>query len=175
MEIAPRRRHLAYDPWEDIEAFAEWEVSVTGRLPDGYLGLCGFGARKIWIKAGQPEWQMRSTLTHELLHAERGPVPAGQQKAEERAVELLTAKRLVDPVVYDALPAGGVGRAIAGTALSTSDLAACRLLGVDKTTLRVYAGWRRRVTASGAVRVWDRHRMMGDERRRGGLGRHERP
>jgi len=52
----------------------------------------------IEMATGMTQAERRSTLTHELIHVERGPVPPQCRDEEERIVERLAARRLI-PVV----------------------------------------------------------------------------
>ncbi|MDO5678671.1 MAG: hypothetical protein Q4G35_14335 [Propionibacteriaceae bacterium] len=61
----------------------------------GARGWTLFEHRVILIKPGLHPWQNRATVTHELLHAHRGAVPAHMQAREERIVNRETARRLI--------------------------------------------------------------------------------
>lgn len=83
---------------------AEVEVSCTHRLPDHIMGLQR-GAR-IWLCRTLTQAERRCTLTHELVHRERGPVPADPAAAarEEAIVEEISARRLITlPQLADGL------------------------------------------------------------------------
>lgn len=53
--------------------------------------------RRIWLARGLTQAERRCTLTHELVHRERGPVPIDPVGAtrEERVVEEISSRRLI--------------------------------------------------------------------------------
>jgi len=53
--------------------------------------------RRIWLNATLTQAERRCTLTHELVHRERGPLPADEAAAarEERLVDEIAARRLI--------------------------------------------------------------------------------
>lgn len=59
-------------------------------------GLTSFSLRKVWICRRLRQVHRRCTLTHELIHLERGPVPEHLQEQEERIVNELAARRLIE-------------------------------------------------------------------------------
>lgn len=62
--------------------------------------------RRIWLNATLTQAERRCTLTHELVHRERGPVPAGAGAAarEERIVDEIASRRLITiPSLIDGL------------------------------------------------------------------------
>lgn len=64
-----------WHPWRMLrDRCIEVDVSCRGRLPDRVMGL-QLGGR-IWLCATLTQAERRCTLTHELVHRERGPVPA---------------------------------------------------------------------------------------------------
>jgi hypothetical protein len=70
-------------------------VSCRYGLPDRIMGL-QLGDR-IWLSRILTQAERRCTLTHELVHRERGPVPEDPLAAarEERVVEEISARRLI--------------------------------------------------------------------------------
>ncbi|BBZ27515.1 hypothetical protein MMAD_18100 [Mycolicibacterium madagascariense] len=78
-------------------------MSCRYRLPDRIMGL-QLG-RRIWLARGLTQAERRCTLTHELVHRERGPVPTEPTAAarEERVVDEIAARRLI---TYEALAEG---------------------------------------------------------------------
>jgi hypothetical protein len=70
-------------------------VSCRYRLPERVMGL-QLG-RRIWLAHGLTQAERRCTLTHELVHRERGAAPADPAAAarEERAVDEIAARRLI--------------------------------------------------------------------------------
>jgi hypothetical protein len=62
--------------------------------------------RRIWLSRGMTQAERRCTLTHELVHRERGPVPRDPAEAarEERIVDEIAARRLITvPALADGL------------------------------------------------------------------------
>lgn len=54
---------------------------------------------RIWLSRALTQAERRCTLTHELVHRERGPVPgdpAGAER-EERIVDEIASRRLITP------------------------------------------------------------------------------
>jgi uncharacterized protein DUF955 len=53
--------------------------------------------RRIWLARGLTQAERRCTLTHELVHRERGPVPVDPVGAarEERVVDEISSRRLI--------------------------------------------------------------------------------
>lgn len=84
------------------------------------------GAR-IWLCSTLTQAERRCTLTHELVHRERGPVPTDPAAAarEEQIVDEITARRLI------ALPA-----LVAGLRWTRNPIELAEQLWVDEPTLR---------------------------------------
>ncbi|AAN12603.1 metallo-protease [Mycobacterium phage Che9c] len=85
-----------WHPWRTLrDQHADIDVSCRYRLPDHIMGLQR-GAR-IWLCRTLTQAERRCTLTHELVHRERGPVPADPADAarEERMVDEIAARRLI--------------------------------------------------------------------------------
>jgi hypothetical protein len=79
-------------------------VSCRYRLPYRIMGL-QLG-RRIWLCATLTQAERRSTLTHELVHRERGPLPTDPRGAarEERILDEIAARRLITmPALVDGL------------------------------------------------------------------------
>lgn len=89
-------------PWRRLRALAH--VTLLWH-DDGPMGLTNFPAQTISIRRGLDQAQRRSTVLHECLHAERGPVPMGLAAKEEVAVRKLAAQLLLPDVraIGDAL------------------------------------------------------------------------
>lgn len=66
-------------------------------LPEGVFETCDVTSGSITLNPGQTQAERRSTLTHELVHLERGQVPACPIAAgrEEQAVNAEAARRLI--------------------------------------------------------------------------------
>lgn len=84
---------MSFHPWRSLrdrrELGLEWEDS------DEFLGHFDHSCDKVTITTGMSQAERRSTLTHELIHHERGPVVPGCEAAEERVVDDLAARRLI--------------------------------------------------------------------------------
>lgn len=70
---------------------------LTVRIADlqGALGVTAFRERCIYLRPGMTFAEWRSTLTHELVHAYRGAVPADEAAREEVLVQHATARLLI--------------------------------------------------------------------------------
>src|SRR5690349_194413 len=129
-----------YNPWTDLAE--DWpEVSVvlapmTGRL----LGEVRYPV--IALRAGTSAAQRRSTLTHELIHLERGVDDCGPWLGrEELAIEREAACRLIPlPRLVTALrgQGGSENRAALAAALDVdSQILSTRLDGLSKAEKRL--------------------------------------
>ena len=103
----------------------------TARLGGAVMGLWDESTRTLWLDAGLTPAERRSTLAHELVHAERGDVPCGDDVLDARQelwVEREAARRLVrwEALVEAARWSEG------GDVREVADL-----LGVDVETVRV--------------------------------------
>lgn len=96
---------FSWHPWRTLRVrYPEVDVSCHYRLPDHLMGL-QLG-RRIWLCRTLTQAERRCTLTHELVHRERGPVPADPAAAdrEERTVNEISARRLITlPSLIDGL------------------------------------------------------------------------
>ena len=86
-----------WHPWRHLRHHHEHVTVLFAELPDGLIGytvLCWF-----WfvIGASLTQVERRCTLTHELEHIRRGPLPPDPHLAarEENVVDELAARRLV--------------------------------------------------------------------------------
>lgn len=85
-----------WHPWRMLrDHHDDVVVACRYRLPDRIMGL-QIG-RRIWLARGLTQAERRCTLTHELVHRERGPVPADPAAAarEELAVDDIASRRLI--------------------------------------------------------------------------------
>lgn len=85
-----------WHPWRTLrEQHDDVVVSCRYGLPDRIMGL-QLGDR-IWLSRILTQAERRCTLTHELVHRERGPVPTDPVGAarEERMVDEISARRLI--------------------------------------------------------------------------------
>lgn len=72
-------------------------ISIDPDLVDE-LGRVDFSTHTISLAADLTDGEFRSTLTHEIVHLLRGPVPAPRQNLEELMVERETATILIPEV-----------------------------------------------------------------------------
>lgn len=87
---------FAWHPWRALRVrYPDVEVSCYATLPDRLMGLQQ--GESIWLCRSLTQVERRCTLTHELVHRERGTVPRGRVAAEreERIVNEITARRLI--------------------------------------------------------------------------------
>lgn len=85
-----------WHPWRTLrDHHIDVDVTCRYQLPDRFMGL-QLG-RRIWLCATLTQAERRCTLTHELVHRERGSVPEDPvaAAAEERAVDAIAARRLI--------------------------------------------------------------------------------
>lgn len=96
---------VLWHPWRILRTeHADVDVSCRYRLPDHLMGM-QHGLR-IWLCTTLSQAERRCTLTHELVHRERGPVPADSAAAarEEQIVDEIAARRLISlPALIDGL------------------------------------------------------------------------
>ncbi|MBZ4500140.1 hypothetical protein QRB41_00655 [Mycobacterium avium subsp. hominissuis] len=94
-----------WHPWRTLRTqHPDVEVSCRHRLPERIMGLQR-GCR-IWLNRTLTQAERRCTLTHELVHRERGVVPLVGAAAvrEERIVDEISARRLITlPALADGL------------------------------------------------------------------------
>jgi hypothetical protein len=119
-EIRPRN---GYDPWTDLAE--NWpQVDVVVRPMRGTL-LGELRYPVIALRAGTSSAQRRCTLTHEIVHLERGVTDCGPWAArEERRVEVAVAQRLlpIDLLVATYREGSGADRPSALARLADVDL-----------------------------------------------------
>lgn len=85
-----------WHPWRILRTqHDDVEVSCRYLLPDQIMGLQR--GRRIWLNRTLTQAERRCTLTHELVHRERGITPLHGIAAvrEERIVDEIAARRLV--------------------------------------------------------------------------------
>lgn len=85
-----------WNPWRAMRHLSHGTVR-WGHLPAGVRGIAEHGGSVITLDPRQTQPERRCTLTHELIHLERGPVPSCPVAAarEELAVEAEAARRLI--------------------------------------------------------------------------------
>jgi hypothetical protein len=95
--LAPRPR---WNPWLQLaDEHPEFTVSDLHQLPsDRIMGLLCLRAKKLWLCKTLCPHERRSTLAHELVHIERGPVPSNPEMAriEEDTVDEIASRRLIN-------------------------------------------------------------------------------
>lgn len=117
-----------YDPWLHLGACEG--VNLTWHA-QGDMGKTDFESATISLLRGMTVRQARSTLAHELVHLERGPVCVGASDLEEHLVEATSALRLIPAFVLNELP----------ELLDRHGVeACCDLLGVDESAIRAATG-----------------------------------
>lgn len=87
-----------WHPWRHAaEHYPDVVISCHCELPAHVWGLTSFPLRKVWLCRRLRQVHRRCTLTHELIHLERGPLPADPTSAarEEKIVDELAARRLI--------------------------------------------------------------------------------
>lgn len=87
-----------WHPWRyAAQHYPDVIINCHQELPGRVWGLTSFAQRKIWLCRRLRQVHRRCTLTHELIHLERGPVPIDPMLAarEERIVDELAARRLI--------------------------------------------------------------------------------
>ena len=82
-----------WHPWRALRHLSE--VRLEWQDVDHEMGHYDFAEDCITITVGMTQAERRSTLTHELIHRERGPVPSHLLEKEEGIVRDLTARRLI--------------------------------------------------------------------------------
>lgn len=83
-------------PWRRLRHMPDWELVWT-RLPEGVLGYTDHEAQRIVLERRQLQAERRSTLAHELAHANAGPTldhPWWQARDESWAKQE-AARRLI--------------------------------------------------------------------------------
>lgn len=86
-----------WHPWRHAaEHYPDVIINCYRELPEQVWGFTSFSLRKVWLCRRLRQVHRRCTLTHELIHLERGPVPRHLQAREERIVDGLAARRLIE-------------------------------------------------------------------------------
>lgn len=85
-----------WHPWRHLrDRYPQIDVALPKSIEVRCMGR--LLRDRIEIDGTSNQAERRCTLTHEIIHLERGPVPSDPYLAarEEQAVELLTARRLI--------------------------------------------------------------------------------
>lgn len=118
-----------YHPWRALRRMSHvrlrWE-----KLPEGMLGMTDFDTNEVILDPEQNVTQAdrRSTLTHELHHLLRGPVPTLMRHREEVTCDRLAARLLLPDIK-------AIGDALAWADRNIAEAAA--ELWVDEDMLKV--------------------------------------
>jgi IrrE N-terminal-like domain len=81
-----------FDPWGTLRRLSHIQVAWI-RMPDGQPGRTD-GVRVVWLDKRLQQVERRCTVTHELIHIERGH-DGCQEPAIEYEVRAETARRLI--------------------------------------------------------------------------------
>jgi hypothetical protein len=119
-----------YDPWHDVSQNWPHIQVVIERMTGDLLGEVRDGGCVIALRAGTSDAQRRCTLTHELVHLERGLLECGPwSQREELLVHDEVARRLV--------PLGALAAAIRTLGTAEDLPALAQALEVDSETLQL--------------------------------------
>lgn len=136
-----------WHPWRTLaEHYPHIAVSCDHVLPRGVAGL--IKGNTIWLCKSLTQAERRSTLTHELIHVDRGIAPVIHRAREEHYVDVLAARRLIP------LPA-----LLRGLQWTNDDYELAEELWTDVHTVRV-----RRQTLTTAERDWLADRVEDPQR-----------
>lgn len=96
-------------PWRRLRQLARIDLIWHDDTPGAPMGVTHFASGVISLRKGMTQAERRSTILHEVLHVERGPVPAGLAAKEEQRVRKLAAQQLLPDVreIADALAWSG--------------------------------------------------------------------
>lgn len=82
-----------FDSWGILDHLPGWRVDWA--WAPRHRGLTCFHTRTITLDARLGRRDERCVLSHELVHAERGPFPRWLRPREERLVSSIAARRLI--------------------------------------------------------------------------------
>lgn len=85
---------MQWHPWRRLRDLAH--VALEWQDTDAEMGHVTWLPPCVTITTGMTQAERRCTLTHELVHLERGPCAPGQEEREEEIVEREAARRLID-------------------------------------------------------------------------------
>lgn len=83
-----------HHPWRGLRRLSGWTLKFAP-LPDGQLGETCFVSQTITLAPGQTQAQRRSTIAHEVIHAERPVFLESLRDKEEHWVTVEAARRLI--------------------------------------------------------------------------------
>lgn len=84
-----------YHPWRELRKLEDWTLEHAV-LADGHRADICWPSRTITLSRDLTQAERRSSLTHELIHVERGPYPGFLAAREEAEVCNEAAFRLID-------------------------------------------------------------------------------
>ena len=120
-----------FNPWRRLRALADWTLHWHDPDHDRRMGITRFAPRVISLRNDLTWEQRRSTILHECLHAEHGPVLTTHYGRHELQVRRETARLLLPDV-------RAIGEALAWA--HCTDEAAYEL-NVDSGVLRDRLRW----------------------------------
>jgi hypothetical protein len=124
-----------WHPWEYVgERFPHIIICTSYELESGVRGLAQ--GNRIWLCKTLDQAGRRTTLSHEILHFERGIVPQPRHsmytRREERIVDRLAARRLIPlPKLIDALRWSSQPAELADALWTTERMVECRMNALD--------------------------------------------
>lgn len=106
----------------------DWTLYWRDLGDEDLLGRTDFDSRTVTLAKGMTQAQRRSTIAHETVHIERGPVPAWLQSREEVQVDQVAARRLIAwPDLLDACRWARTVHELAEELWVDEDMVMCRL------------------------------------------------
>jgi hypothetical protein len=84
-----------WHPWRTLREHPWITLHWSRNLPTNQLGQTCHDTHTITLADGLTQVERRCTLTHELLHVHRGPVPDWCENREERQVDEAAARLLI--------------------------------------------------------------------------------
>lgn len=82
-----------FHPWRRVHETPELAVAWADT---DLVGCYSFVERRATLASGQLQAERRCGINHEWWHHHRGPFPESMRAREERLVELLSARELID-------------------------------------------------------------------------------
>lgn len=83
-----------WNPWEHLRTHQDIRLTMS-RLPPGQRAYIDFDTQHIYLDSQLLQRERNDALAHELTHLARGCPIAGFEDAEERAVNVEVARRLL--------------------------------------------------------------------------------
>lgn len=137
-------RRMVHDmrpnPWRMLRDYADVDLRVAP-LPEGLLGVTLHRQHTIALNRTMDATERRCVLAHELVHWERGPVPAVPWLAakEEAACDVIAARRLIPlDAMADVAWCDSLGQAAEELDV-TEEVLSCRLDHLTDTERRQLA------------------------------------